>query len=1302
MRTILVMIINVMACISIYGSTFHLFDNDKIGARKVNAIAQDSDGFLWIGTDCGLRRFDGTRFKSYSHSEQDSSSLNDNTILKIVAAKDGSLWIATEDGLHIYNRNTDAFNIVNVPNESIHGYISDVISDEKGGAWFIVGGHGLYHTNGKDSVATGPYLNNVGRMIKDTHGHLWCSSQQSRNIVRFNTTDHTTKTYNGFEGFFLNIARHADGIPVLITPSRLYIYNRANDSFFAADRSQLKESLSFDEAWCNDGDGLLLVSTSEGIACLLPGFTLSGFNDMSDYAGASLATALYQDRQSNVWIGTENGEVIMLSRREEPFRYIRINHITDIPYSPSILSVAPGENNDAWISLSDNKIVSCDNERQQPYEISTTGTPSAIYHYGSTVYAWENGIGLNAYDVKNPVPKKLYPFTKGRISNAIVSDRNGCLYIAVDGYGLLKYNINDGSARWFRSGSSNLPNNWITSLSISGDTLWIGHSDGVSWMNTSTHSIGTVHESSWLSHVKCYSFYSSTADEVWIGTSKGLCRFNRKKKQLTRYFMPHQLSDDMICAVIADSDGNVWFSTHNGINRLDTSTRKVTNFHGGNGIIDNYFKKSQGFKTDSNLIFFAGTHGLTCFNPSEVKDNPLSHDIILSDLLIKDRSVNCAMKSGNKYILDRPVYDASDIYLSHEDNTFSLLLSMGDFYNNSNGCYEYRLDRQDREWNRLPVGESTLRYHHLPPGDYELHLRARENNAVSPEKVIKIHVSGPWYSSYTAKSIYLILIVIVASLIFILIRRKHKDEINEARLRYFLNISHDIRSPLTLILSPLETLMKKNNDESGTKLMRIMHLNTMRIKNLIDQMLDIQKLDKGKLKLAFTRTEIVSYTRPLLEMFNYEAENRNIKLSLTSDESEVYAWIDVNNMDKILVNLISNAFKYTPSGGSIDVHISEGVSKTSRKPLSHYVRIDVADTGTGLEDKELSKVFDIFYQSHNSGASGSGLGLNICKRLVELHHGKIYASNRTDTTGCIFTIMLPQGDEHLNRNEIEQNANITRQLLSHDIPVSNIEDKTTKANRKSEFKILIVDDSDDVLDYLYSQLSTKYIILKANNGNKALELAVKENPDIIISDIIMPGMNGLELLQRIKSNVKTIHIPFIIISTLNSVENKVKGLKYGADGYINKPFIMSEIFAMIENLISNRQRLKGKYSGAQEQDDKIKEIELLGNDTVLMDKIIQIVNKNISNQSFNVDVLCKEIGISRGHLHRRMKQYTGISASEFIRNIRLKKACELLKNRDIDISQIAYAVGFGNTGYFATTFKRYYGITPTEFRNNPQ
>lgn len=197
-------------------------------------------------------------------------------------------------------------------------------------------------------------------------------------------------------------------------------------------------------------------------------------------------------------------------------------------------------------------------------------------------------------------------------------------------------------------------------------------------------------------------------------------------------------------------------------------------------------------------------------------------------------------------------------------------------------------------------------------------------------------------------------------------------------------------------------------------------------------------------------------------------------------------------------------------------------------------------------------------------------------------------------------------------------------------------------------------------------------------------------------------MNGLELLQRIKSNVKTIHIPFIIISTLNSVENKVKGLKYGADGYINKPFIMSEIFAMIENLISNRQRLKGKYSGAQEQDDKIKEIELLGNDTVLMDKIIQIVNKNISNQSFNVDVLCKEIGISRGHLHRRMKQYTGISASEFIRNIRLKKACELLKNRDIDISQIAYAVGFGNTGYFATTFKRYYGITPTEFRNNPQ
>ncbi len=576
-----------------------------------------------------------------------------------------------------------------------------------------------------------------------------------------------------------------------------------------------------------------------------------------------------------------------------------------------------------------------------------------------------------------------------------------------------------------------------------------------------------------------------------------------------------------------------------------------------------------------------------------------------------------------------------------------------------------------------------------------------ENNVTSPLKKIKIDFSYPWYLTIWAKLIYALIILSIIALAFIVYKKKREEEENEDKLKFFTDVSHDIRTPMTLVMSPLESLMKENNDPNVRPKLQVMHRNAQRVMNLVNQLLDIRKLDKSKMRLSCRKTNISLFIKELVDLFQPQANEKKQTLIFKEIDDLGEVWIDRDNIDKIMVNLISNAIKYTPEGGNIEV----ALSSVDDSSLGRCLKIDVIDTGIGIDGKTKSRLFEPFYrirEDHAPATMGFGIGLDLCRRLVELHHGLISGDNRTDgVKGSIFSVLIPLDELHYDESELLMKNNDefeTGQHLLSPGPYSSVEKTPRTKPMTAGGKVLIVDDDDELRRYLASILSAYYKVKVAANGNEALKIVADWRPDIVVSDVVMPEMDGLTLLKRLKSNSDTNYIPVVLLSSKTALADRMAGWDKGADGYLGKPFNTDELNALVDTLIENRQRMKGKFSGAQETEGKIDAPEMKGNDEVLMDRIMKVINAHIDDSEFNVEKLSSEVGVSRAHLHRKMKDLIGMTPSDYIRNIRLKRACELLRRPDIEVTQMAYKIGFTSQPHFSSHFKRYTGFSPSEYR----
>lgn len=690
------------------------------------------------------------------------------------------------------------------------------------------------------------------------------------------------------------------------------------------------------------------------------------------------------------------------------------------------------------------------------------------------------------------------------------------------------------------------------------------------------------------------------------------------------------------------------------------------------------------------------------------------------------------MKSGSYTITDNWATFSRDFQLSHEDNTFTLQLSTFTYNDVEQISYVYSINGD--AWRTVPAGQNELAFSHMAPGRYKYRIKAICNGYETPVKEFTITIHPAWYASIWAKLFYLLLLI--AAIMLYLRHRKrqmedqlilqqhiHAEDMGEAKIKFFMNISHEIRTPLTLIITPLLSLIKEDKEPHRQGIYEIIQKNSERILHLINQMMDLRKIDKGQMVMRMCQTDMVAFINEEYKLFRQQALAKNIDFEYQHDSEELPVWIDRNNFDKVIINILSNAFKFTPTAG----HILLSLTHTE-----HHAYISVKDSGIGIPKDKLETIFQRFYQTPADPSDrnvGTGIGLDLTRSLVELHYGTISARNNEGEKGSKFEhgsefiIRIPLGKDHLKPEELideeeikeKQNQELAEvEQLEQEVKeaedtenatgISDMPEKTpasTSASaRGNKAEIVIVEDEEDIQDYLKAQLSSDFKIRTYPNGKVALNEILKNKPDLIISDIMMPEMDGTTLCTKLKANINTNDVPIILLTAKSREEDQLEGLQTGADAYILKPFNMDILRRTIINLLTMRRTLKNKFTGKESQEEKVEQRKIQTPDDALMQRVMEVINENIGDSDLSVDMIAQKVGISRVHLHRKMKELTNQTPHSFIRNIRLQQAAKLLKDGKQSITEVMYACGFSNSASFSTMFKNLYGCSPREYMMN--
>ena len=774
-------------------------------------------------------------------------------------------------------------------------------------------------------------------------------------------------------------------------------------------------------------------------------------------------------------------------------------------------------------------------------------------------------------DKNNNYIQRVYDFAE---------DKNKRLWIATMGFGLFYYDLKTKEFTSVQSQTS-LINEWIGCLHYSDDNkLYVGTYDGVNCIDLDSPDFQS-HKI--LSQNVIYSIFEDADGVVWLGSSEGLSGWNKKTKELTTYTTADGLPSNTIYAIQGDGKDFLWISTNAGISQFQKKNNKFINYYVSDGLQGNEFYKNASFKDKQGIIWFGGMNGITYFNPQDIINPAKTWNIRITDFFLHNNPVRKGMKSGIHNIINCPVFNAKEFYLSYKDNVFSIEFATLELNAPEHINYLYSIN--DEKWISLPKGVNRISFSNLKPGTYNFKIRAKDNTVYSNIKEITIFISPAWYASWWAKVIYSLLLLTIIFIIILQIRHRyrmhqemlqhiHAEQINEAKLQFFINISHEIRTPMSLIISPLQKLIKNEENNERLKIYHIIYRNAERILNLVNQLMDIRKIDKGQMFLMFRETNIIPFIEDLCTTFGQQANTKNIRLQLHSTLPELNVWVDTGNFDKIILNILSNAFKFTPEKGNIDITIRTGEDNTLPDPLKQYAEIIIADTGTGIDEQEKERIFDRFYQIRNSQQNpkgGTGIGLHLTRSLVELHHGIIYVENNKEQPGCRFIIRLPLGNKHLRPEEVDNNEQKVT-VAAPTVPVISpiIENEEEKKVRvKTKYHVLIVEDDEEIRNYIAQEFGDKFHIMESRNGKEALEQILKKAPDLVISDIMMPEMDGVETLHGIKalSECPCKDTPVVVL-TANAVSGaKEAYLSEGFDDFLSKPVVPDKLEAMLLKML---------------------------------------------------------------------------------------------------------------------------------------
>ncbi len=1354
----------------VYSQPVKYYSSDReLSNSMVTSIVQDHENFIWIATEDGLNRFDGLKFVTYRNKRDDSSSLTSNFVRTLYLDKRNKLWVGCINGLMTYDAHKDKFREIVLYRDTLRlrPHVTSIIESANGEMLVATSGQGiakikLGQTTGYTDIELTQKLSSefLECIFEDYRGRLWIGTE-NEGINLFEPGSNTLTIYRHLSGVSNSLSSNYitdvcedDRRNILIGTINggvnKFLENEKAFSVIPAsngiDNNLPIRSIFSDKKfnlWIGtDGLGIWRLNSEKGI--LEPKqIALSRFD-----VNKSKIHTVTEDHEGNLWLGVFQKGVVLVLGKPNRFNTITYQQTGQKDLgSGCITAIGEQKNGNTWIGTDTDGLYTYSSTSGQINKLIIGKKPAQTYSKSITSICVDDqdhlwvGTSLEGFFKYQPATDRTEHFKHNQLNDnslsndkvqCITKDKKGNLWIGTSGGGLNKFNP---KTRQFTRYMQNpyqpersICNNWVNTVYCdSDDFVWIGTYNRISVLNPATGTFRILSTSNnLLPNNIVYYITEDSEKNIWIGTNEGLVRYNKKENSSSFYTTKDGLCNNVICAILEDRKKQLWISTHFGISCFSLNESTFENYYVHDGLQGNEFRRNSTLRTQKGELFFGGINGITWFVPDQIIRDRNIPEVYLTDLILFNRAVQIDEKIDNRIILSKPIDKVDTIELAWHHKNFSIEFSTIGYSNPERIFYQYRLIGFDPNWNTTDVVNRRATYTNLEPGKYIFEIRAADKEAFSKTRQVVIMISKPWWAAWWFKMIYLFFALLLFYFVFLFIRGRIKyrqellqheqqEKINEAKLQFFTNISHEIRTPLSLISGPLESLILENKETRLEKKYMLLYKNTQRLVRLVNQLLDVRKIDSGQLSVNYQTIDLIKFIEEIMQAFDYIANSKKISYTYHHDFSELLVRIDPDNFDKVIYNVLSNAFKFTPENGTIEVFVTTDYCPGKDGIIQNHVRISISDTGHGIESEDLDKIFDRFYQAENRHTinSGTGIGLHLSRTLIEIQNGVIYAENRKDQTGSIFHVLIPHSqikasgektnNHHYILNDTVSNF-LTRKVSPHQMAVSPspaLSTKESKIRKKPKHLVLVAEDDSDMLEYLIDELSDHYNLILSTNGREALEKVYQKMPDVVVTDIMMPVMDGIALCRKLKSNPTTTHLPILLITAKSRDEDRAEGLDMGADAYLVKPFSAELLRKNINNLLCNRERIKIKYSpgGNISAANSI----FSSADKKLMDKILLVIEEKIADPKLNTEELSHLVGMSRVHLFRKVKKITGQPPSEFIRKIRLQKAAQLIDGNAGFMKEIAFLTGFSSVSHFSRCFHDFYGIKPSDYtgRNQP-
>lgn len=1332
-----IQLISTTICYGQETTSFH-DQSDGLSQNTITAITQDDNGFLWVGTRYGLNKYDGNSYEHFLHQNTNPNSISANTIEQIVKGRNGILWIGTTRGglnkLHVPSSTFEHFTDDNSSLKS--NYIRILYLDENGYLYIAGENTGLVIMD----TSTETFLDNYNHILLDRlkdkditslHGNGKGSiviGTAKHGIYYYNSITQTITIHPDVTSNIRSVIHHGDHEFLIGTNSGLYVGLVDKNTFTLSRYDEPTINNSVILSLLKEEDGTIWIGTeNDGL------FEINAQGKINEYTsnnsesspnGNSIWT-LYKDRHDIIWIGYYLNGLSKIDQLEEKFTKVHSANIEDRQTKLKLVNTFTMDGQKCWIGLDGGGLIEWDRKKNVFNEISSIWNQNSdkvitCLHFKNNklwIGTWNEGIIV--YNLNDQKSKRYHTLNNEIIGNRIrdiIEDSKGNIWVTSHEKGLNIFSDEDNAPAKLLESPGGINQSKIIRIrdvaeDCDGNIILGGERSGLIKLTVEDgeiiKTINVPNQSGeFYKDITVNTLLIDSKCNIWVGSQgHGLYRIQYGNSETQNFNINDGLSSNMIYSLLQDDEGNIWGSTNNGIFKYNPEKETYNTYTEEDGLVSNEFVLGSSYKAENGDLLFGGINGINYFNPNNITYNDKRPKAYITNIHISDQEYASVM---NTIKLEH--YNSQRIKTKHDQNDIAFVYTAPNFTQGNLNKFQYILEGYEDDWRPITT-DRIANYSNIPSGKYTFKLKASNNDNIWSENLatVSIIIKKPWYRTILA---YIIYIAIFSSLFYFIqtniinqVNLKNEleletlnvsqlKEIDKIKSKFFANISHEFLTPLTLILTPLKAIESKGDNIIKDETIESMMNNANRLQKFIKQILALTKIESGNVKLRIENHVLNSWLNTIANNFNSIAIDKSMEYEIEIPNQTISAYFDEDKLEQVIVNLLSNAFKYTGDYGRIKIILRE---------LEDSIQISITDNGNGIEPEALQNIFNRFYRQKNENLiGGTGIGLSISKQILEQHDAEIVVKSRVGV-GSEFMVLLKKGNEHFNNNPFVEfiaydGLSPEENQKENQVPLPIV---TNNSEFSSKPIILIAEDNPDIRNLLADYLGDKYQIYLAEDGIQGINLASKIIPDIIITDLMMPGKTGYELCDEVKSNRLTSHISIIMLTVKSSEESIKKGLLKGADYYITKPFSPELLAIRIQNILRSRKGIAksiiedATMAQIEEQDDESEQLSPL--DKEFVERLNSIIERNMSNSDFSVVDLTHQLGFSKSQLYRKLKAIIGVSANSYIRTKRLQKATELISTNNYTIAEVTYKVGFNDLQYFRSCFKNAYGVNPSDY-----